>query len=133
MTVVPVRSRGTVRSSELNCPLHSTSAHLRLGFCLHPLVNLSMQASNRWFHSPLNSLRSQFSDLDRPHQTKIIIFLIVFICFLSICIVTLGVRQIRLSSASEQKHNHVEYVMLQNLADDDDNNDDDDETKFAVS
>ena len=58
-------------------------------------------------------------------------------CLLSICVVTLGVRQIRLSSASEQKHNHVEYVMLENLADDDDNgnndDDDDEETKFDAS
>ena len=57
-------------------------------------------------------------------------------CLLSICVVTLGVRQIRLSSASEQKHNHVEYVMLENLVDEDDDgnhDDDDEETKFDAS
>jgi len=90
------------------------------GFCLHPLVTPSNQVNN-WFKFPIDKIRNKFNELDSSRQTMIIIALILFLISIIICLITISLRQLIGSRlTSRQKHDNVEYFMLQNIDDNDD-------------
>jgi hypothetical protein len=70
---------------------------------------------------PIDKIRNKFNELDDSHQTIVIVAIIIFLIGITICLITLGLRQVFGSHlTSKQGHENVEYVMLQNIEDDDD-------------
>ncbi len=118
MIVVNVHHHGMVK---YNCLTQTKIVFFSLkGFCLHPLVTPSTHVTN-WFKLPMDKIRNKFNELDDARQTVVIVVIIIFLIGITICLITLGLRQIfgsRLTSKVE--HENVEYVVLQNIDDNDD-------------
>src|SRR5690349_11263161 len=54
------------------------------GFCLHPLVSASTHSSLWWWKSPIDNIRNKFTELDRSHQTVVLVTLILIVIIASI-------------------------------------------------
>jgi len=98
------------------------------GFCLHPLASPSIHSSSWWLPSPIENIRNKFIELDRPHQTAILVTLILLLIIISILFtstVLYHFTSFHCPSISFWKHNNREYVMLEHLDSDTISNDND--------
>lgn len=63
----------------------------------------------------------KFHELNDSTQIIMVITIIVLLISITICLITLGLRQVFSSRlSSRQQHRNVEYVILQNVDDHDD-------------
>ncbi|UJR15817.1 hypothetical protein I4U23_002746 [Adineta vaga] len=97
------------------------------GFCLHPLVSPSSYSSNWWLPSPISTIQTKFTELDRSYQKAILILLISLLFFSGIFLIVTSIRHLRSSSVTRKTEGlfkNIEYVPLEDLADDQNNNHD---------
>jgi hypothetical protein len=60
-------------------------------------------------------MRDKFTDLERPKQTLVLVFLILFMLFIIICLLIVIIRHFFPRSRSQRKTG--DYFMLENLDD----------------
>ena len=78
---------------------------------------MAAQTSTWWFPSPINTLRTKFTGLDRSRQTAVLVILILVSILIIIGLIMMSIRHI-ISLRRPGQYRATEYLKLDNLDED---------------
>lgn len=79
---------------------------------------MAVQTSTWWFQSPLETIRTKFTKLDRSGQTAVLVILILVLILMAISLVVISIRHFT-SLRFPRFSRTTEYFKLENLDNDD--------------